>query len=302
MSPVVLSEPTVLSDVYVSSLVNETYRHLEATSFGILNRLTGYIGDDATELVVDFDTAKAIRPNAYLCIDAEVMYVWNYDEATRTATVQRAMLGSRAVAHTAGALIQIQPRVSTFDVLTQLAHEIRSWPPALYQIDTLEITRSSLARAYDLAGAYDAYRVLEGRHTSTASTSPRTVSFHVDFNADITTYPSGKAIIFTDPMSTGITEVVFARPFTTDPFELDTPLSQIGITETMRDIPVLGAAARLLREAPRTDIQRQGQSRLAEEVPPGHTGSTRTALRREADNRIHQEIARLRERYPQRRQ
>lgn len=285
----------------LAALVEAVFTHLEPTSLGILNELAADVTADATTITVTRDTQAAIRAGAYLCVDIEVFYVWAFDEATKTATVKRGMLGSIPAAHNAGALVQIQARNTNFDVLKELRNEIRSWPPGLFRPQTATIGLGSLTRAYDLP-MLTGYRVLKARYTGTGTgASSRSAAYELDTNADTAVYPSGNAIIFNNAHANGTVIVTYGAPFVTDPWLLATSLNDIGLTPTMLDIPVLGAASRLLREAPRTDTRAQGQSSTDARVPPGYTGSTRTALRREADTRIHQEIVRLRETYPQRR-
>lgn len=301
--PLVLSEPPILdATVTVDTLVAEVYTHLEPSSFGYLNRLAEPVPTtDQTEFTFEFANQAAIKPGAYLCVDVEVVYVWDYDAVTGAATVQRGMLGSIPTDHDAGALVQVQPRVSKYDVVKQLRHDIRSLPPALFVVNTVEFSPEANVRGYELALA-NVTRILNVVETR-YSAAPRTVSgWRYDSNADIDVYPSGKALIFPWAFDTSsVVAVTYASSFDTSSFNLDTPLAQIGLSETMFEIPVLGAAARLVREAPRTDTRAQGQSRLAEEVPPGHISNTQRNLFKLRDDRIHQEIARLRERFPQRR-
>lgn len=300
MSPVVVGPANPDGVATVADLVDEVYTHLEPSSVGYLNRLTNAVDENDVTFVFDFATAAAIKPNAYLCVDIEVVYVWDYDAATRTATVQRGMTGSIAAAHEVGALVQIQPRVSRFDVVKQLRHDIRSWPPALFVAQTLELTQSSNVRGYNF-DADNVYRILDVRSTDVGD-SPRPVKgWRYEPDADTTDYPSGKAIIFLDGAPNRAIQVVYAAPFDLSSFAPSTTLDTIGLDPTMYEIPVLGAAARLVREAPRTDTRAQGQSRLAEEVPPMHAMNASKDLMRLRDNRIHQEIARLRESWPQRR-
>jgi hypothetical protein len=300
---VVLAPSTIDATVTVENLVNRVYTHLEPSSFGYLNRLASDITDITSEtLVVERDNqAAAIKAGAYICVDIEVMYVWDYDPTTKTVTVQRGMLGSVATTHDTGALIQVQPRVSKYDVLVQLRDDIRSWPPSLFVPTTAELTEGTTSRGYDLAGIGEVIRPLRVRVTDPSATSPHDASgWRYVANADPSDYPSGKALVFDNPATSAV-QFVYAAPFDTLVFDLDTPLAQVGLTEHQYEIPVLGAAARLVREAPRTDTRAQGQSRLAEEVPPMHLTNTSKSLMKMRDDRIHQEIARLRETYPQRR-
>lgn len=301
--PIVLPAPEVTDvptdDSTVAHLVEAVFTHLDSSSFGLLNKLSTDI-DDAVE-TVSFVRANqaAITPGAHLCIDVEVMYVWDVDEVAKIATVERGMLGSARAEHDAGALIQIQPRVSNFDVFKELRNEINSWPVALFRDVVVPVSVGTSTRTYELAVA-GAYRILRADYRA-VNVSTRGVSWRDNFKADTAIYPSGKTITFDTSFSAGNVDVVVATPFATTPWALTTTMTEIGLTASMLDIPVLGAASRLIREAPRTDTQAQGQSRLAEEVPPMHRANERTRMRREADTRIHTEIARLRDKYPQRR-
>lgn len=300
--PIVLLDPPLVDPTLtVETLVGEVYTHLEPSSFGYLNRLAEPVENVAQDtFVFEFNVQAAIKPGAYLGVDLEVVYVWDYDQATKRATVQRAMLGSVAAAHDAGALVQIQPRVSRFDVVKQLRHDIRSWPAALYVVDVVDFEQSTLVRAYDFdVPAFT--RILDVLSLDPSGTWHRAPGWRFEPSADTTDFPSGRAIVFPSASTGRQVRVIYARPFDTSSFGLSTTLASIGLTDSMLDIPVLGAAARLVREAPRTDTRAQGQSRLAEEVPPMHLMNTSKDLTRRRDDRIHQEIARLRELFPQRR-
>ena len=81
-----------------------------------------------------------------------------------------------------------------------------------------------------------------------------------------------------------------------------TMVTDLGMPERMRDIPVLGAQARLmaLREPRRGFYESQGQPRRAEEVPVGAQTASARSLMALRDGRIQSEAALLMSQFPTR--
>ncbi len=100
--------------------------------------------------------------------------------------------------------------------------------------------------------------------------------------------------------SPGIEYITFGCLFnplstTTD----QTVTTTTGLEATALDLPPLGAALVLMsdREASRNQISAQGDTRRAEEVPPGSNAAMMASLARLRQNRIMAESGRLLERY-----
>src|SRR5690606_766429 len=131
-----------------------------------MNRLATTVNGTADAIVYEFD-AGGLRAGAYIEIDSEIMLVWDVDEVTKEATVQRGMLGSAAAAHTTGALIRVEPRFPMVEMMDEVMTEIRSWPTNVYARYAGLLDMGANARAIDvlgLSGVRDAH-LLRARHS-----------------------------------------------------------------------------------------------------------------------------------------
>lgn len=70
----------------------------------------------------------------------ELMQVTAYDDATLTATVNRGVLGTTAVAHTSGDVITLSPPFPRMSVMEALADNIITLYPKLYTVQTLSLS------------------------------------------------------------------------------------------------------------------------------------------------------------------
>lgn len=290
----------------VSDLISETRRHLGGSSKGLLNKLSADIASGATALTTTY-TASGITPNSYFAIDDEVFYTWAAS-GTTISDMQPGMLGSTQAAHTAGALIEVQPRFPQWFITRALQEEIMSWPSGLlFAVGTLDITLAVDQRAYDLTSiASSFYDVLSAEISPSSSDTSdkwKEVRFAVKRNFPTTTFASGTGIEFAD--SVGVTgqtvRVIYSKPFSIATWASSTSVeTTIGIPSFALDIAPLGAAAKLLatRDIIRTDTNAQGESRSATEVPPGFITSAARALKQQRDQRLYEASATLRSQYP----
>lgn len=300
--PVVLDQPTLSpATETVGGLIDDLARYMRAGVLGMLNELASPIDTaDVTTLVL----SHAEYPPAagsWIGVELEVMHVWSYNAATKTATVRRGMQGSTAAPHAAGALVEIHPRFSRFELATTLQQEIAGWPSSLYALGSYETSFGSSTRSYDFP--VDSFvRVLEVSYTPAGSYTPIDLrGFEVRRDQPDSVYASGQGILLPYAVS-GPGRILYSKDFTLTPWLETTLLSDVGLTQSMTDIPVIGAAARLMlaREAPRSDSYGEGQSRLADEVPPGSFLQNARELERQVDKRLAREARRLRELFPYR--
>ena len=105
----------------------------------------------------------------------------------------------------------------------------------------------------------------------------------------LTSIPSGTEIEFT-----------YKAPFTLATSLADDPVADCGLSDSMLDIPSLGAAVELLQttESRRTQITAQGDSRRPEEVPVSSNSSIAGQLQRMYKSRVQEEMSRLVTRIP----
>jgi hypothetical protein len=95
-------------------------------------------------------------------------------------------------------------------------------------------------------------------------------------------------------------EFTYRGSFTLATSLSDDPVADCGLTETMLDIPPLGAASNLLRttESRRTQISSQGDTRRPDEVPVSSNSSIASQLDRQYRDRVQEEMIRLVNRIP----
>lgn len=285
----------------VSQLIEETRRLVYGTSRLALNRLAGGgIDANATGITVEFDTQDIVR-GAMISIDDELMWVISSAPAAKTAVVIRGWLGTTAAAHTAGAVVEVNPRFPRPYIKRALQQEIDSWGSRLFKVTSGNISISSTTRIYDLGvsnfiSVIDARVAYPGR--TTRSNPYRWVVLR---DMDTSEFPSGSAIeLLGDHPSSGTLRVKFAQEFDVSTWADNTDVETLGLSTSMCDIPPIGAAWRLMstKEVGRTNLTAQPEPRKAEEVPAGHMSSVAAQLKKLRDDRIEEERWTLMQRYP----
>jgi hypothetical protein len=291
----------------VGELIEETRRFLQGTTRGSMNTLATTVNSSTTAIVAVSDLANAITKGAFITIDDEIMYVADTDEATKTSTVIRELLGTTAAAHTAGATIYVGTRFPTPLIRDALAAEIASWPKTVYATDAVTLSVASNTLGVNLLGVpaefYEVLNVLRKPVTGAQAYSPFSTSwarlgYRVEKNMDTAEFASGAALFLEESHAGGFTvRVVYSRPFVLDEFDTDATelVDDVLLSQSMIDIPPYGAAWRLLsgREVLRTALEAQGESRNAQETPSGATIRAASAFEAFRDKRLSEEAEKL---------
>lgn len=288
-----------------ASLIADTRRHLESYHRGPRNLLAASVDADDTSLSFTYDIEQ-IQAGAYLELGLELVYVWSVDTASKTATVQRAQQGSTAASHAAGTQATVNPAFPDFAVFRALNDELRSLSSpvnGLFAVRSLDLTASPVTGAYDLTGATDVLEILQVRHQHPGTAQWSTLSNYELTHGAGSGFASGTSLTFHDGLHTGRTvRVLYKASF--DPLVnlTDDVESVAGLPEAMHDIPPLGAAMRLVapREVRRNQIESQGDSRRAGEVPAGAIQSSMRGLAALRQQRITEQAAVLAQQYPDR--
>jgi hypothetical protein len=283
-----------------SDVIAEARRFMLASGRQELNRLTGSITNSAATLTFDFP-AGSIATGALIAIDLELAYVWSV--AGQVATVQRGMHGSTGAAHTAGALITVNPLVSDFWIFTAVNDELSSLSSAAINIyRTKTITRTAtVASSYDLATDVMSVLAVQWNDYGASQDWPRIRRWDVLPNQDTTVFPSGVALQLYAPPPVGRTlRITYAAAFSPLATLTDDVQAVSGLPASCNDIPAIGAAARLLtaREARRSALDAQPDPRQAADVPPGAARSAAAQLFALRDRRIKEESARFSSSWP----
>lgn len=211
--------------------------------------------------------------------------------------------GSPQGAVAAGDMVYVRPRMTNWYAFNALNDQLKSlsspsnglykigtWVADVdptyqtYPVPTAAADMTSLARVrWRVPGTTDVWTDLAPRHYRWVySTEQNVVRI-------LLSIPSGTEVEFT-----------YRAPFTEATSLDDDPVADCGLSNTMLDIPVLGAAIEMLRttESRRTQISTQGDSRRPEEVPVSSNSAIAGQLQREYDRRIQDEMSRLVARVP----
>lgn len=281
-------------------------RHLAGTEAAPLNALAVALTASDTSVAFSYEV-DTITAGSYIAIEDEILYVW---EATGlSAQVARGMLGSTAVAHAVGTIVEAPTRFPIPRIKDTMVEEVRSWPDNVYQV--LGVTASwpqdSSLIDPDLADTdfIHILDVLVGPTTWTTGDRWKHVRFDVHRQVDtVIEGIDGETVIQVldnYPDCDRQARILYAAPFTPDDSADDTNVvNEWGVPTSAIDIISLGAAARLLlaSESVRLETDAMQESRQAEQVPPQALTQAGLALWRIRERRLGEEAMRLRARHP----
>lgn len=282
--------------------INETEQHLGIAG-GKLDKLAAAMSDTTTgSLTVTYGN-QGIEEGSVITVDLEVMYVWAFNPTTKVATVERGFAGSTAATHLVSSLVFVNPVFTKFAIFTALNQELESAASAgLFKMSTVELTFLSSAAMYDLTSVTNIegiYRV-DARYTELTDDWARIHRWTIARDQDTDDFPSGLALAVFDGGQPGQPVRVQYKSRFTALTSLASTKASTNLPSSAFDIPPLGAAARLVetREVPRNDIVSQGDSRRADEVPPGAVRSAAAGLWARRNTRLAEERTALLRRYP----
>lgn len=286
----------------VSELIEETRRILFSGQREEQNKLTVDIGPLDTSILVTYDTGSIDR-GSKLSIDLEDIYVWGKSSQTITP-VDRGQFGSTAASHSAGNIIHVNPKFSNFEIFNAINDELTSLSAAangVYNPFTLTIPYLSNAITYEFGE--EVIDVLDVRYRLPGSPATWLVSHDWEYTRGLgDEFTSGRTITVRDAYPGQDMAVTVKLPFTTLPRSMTANTTTYSIPETVIDIITIGAAWRLVstREVKRNFDEVQGDTRRAEEVPPGANLGAARELARIRQQRINEEASRLSQLYPSR--
>jgi hypothetical protein len=203
----------------------------------------------------------------------------------------------------AGDMVYVRPRMTDWYAFNAINDQLRSLssPDAgLYRIGTW---------VADVDPTYQTYVVPDAALTMTNIIRvrwrwPGTTDVWTDmaprhYRWNYSTVQNVVRLLISIPSGTEI-EFTYKAPFTLATSLADDPVADCGLSDSMLDIPSLGAAVELLQttESRRTQITAQGDSRRPEEVPVSSNSSIAGQLQRMYKSRVQEEMSRLVTRIP----
>ena len=288
----------------LADLIEDTRRHLYSGRPETLNQIAAC--DGSTTTVTLNRTLSNVAAGTILSVGLEAMHVWSVtDQQAGTLEVLRGHLGSTAAAHGENEIVRVAPMHTDFAIFRALNAEIAALSGAgIFRMKTLDLTTSTDgSRTYDLAtDVLDVYDVRADPDIA-ANTWPSVSSWTWLPDMDATEFPSGRALRIDS-------SVPWDRPLRVVYKAALAPLETLaddveavgGLRASAHDIPPLGAAWRLTApaEVERNRTDRQGDSRRAEEVPPGAKLRSPLGLQQVRQQRIAEELLLQQRLYPSR--
>ena len=271
------------------------------------NKLTTTINDSIQTITFDYDLA-GLSDGSKVSIDLEDMYVWSANTSSKTASVQRGDFGSTAAAHTAGAIATINTRFSDAQILRAVNDELAALSSpsnGLYQMKSVDVTYSASVNGYDMVGATNVLSIWQLRYKATGPEKdwPLLASTLWKHQRDLSTseFASGQAVFIHDYAQPGnAVRIWYRAPFTALTATTDNVATVAGLHAEAHDLLSIGAAIRLTagREIKRNFDESQGDTRRADEVPPGAQLGGMRALMAYRKMRLGEEAQRLANLYP----
>ncbi len=256
----------------------------------------------ATTINLKYQT-DGIRAGSYISVgDAtqgyETMYV--HSRNGEYATVMRGVDGSTIPdTFDAGTLIEVEPRFTGHQILEAVRDALRSLPPNLYGISTLETTVTTTGSAVNFDISSTGYLHVLQALRSPRSQRDRWIKANVKIYSDSNTtdFASGYSLVVQEGLEKDVTiRVTYAHPFVDGTLDLDTDLvTTVKMQSQMQDIPALGAAASLMLadESTRLDLHAAGDSRGDAALNAGDRTQYSRNLQFQFDRRVSQEARRL---------
>ena len=284
------------------ALLNRVSRQLLSGTIEERNKLAATVTSSDTSIVLSYDLA-GLRSGSVFEIDSELMYIWVAESGSKTLTVERGYLGTTAVAHTAGALVILNPRFpqqQLLDALNQDIDDLSSPLNGLFQVVTVNITYNGSDRQTNLTNATSVIDLIDVRLRYMNDDFVTIRGARLARDLPTADFASTFAITLDQAVMNGTLRVRYKAPFARVATTSDN-IQTVGLVPlSMEDILEYGVMSRMLatREVKRNFIESQGDTRRSEEVPAGAMSSSVSNILRIRRDRIIAEAAKLSRQYP----
>ena len=287
----------------IKDMVAETRRMAYGSMSEQLNLVGAAAAAGATSIVLDMDVT-GITPGMLLSTGLNVFYVRGTEPSTKTVFVIPGIDNAPTAAVAVNDFVYIKPKVTDwylFELINTEIIRLSSPENGLYRIDSWTVDVDPTYQTYEIptADAASLIGVLRVRYRM-----PGTTDVWMDVSAKS----------YTVQMNDGVSRIRLLRniPSGTEinfqykaSFVKGTSLSSnaatvCGLTDTMMDIPPLGALGTLMRttESRRNQVQQQGDARTAAEVSSGRNLTSGQYTDRDYKTRVQEEYIRLVQRVP----
>lgn len=280
----------------IAQTVGRVQRLLHSNTRTELDVLAAAITDTTTPTIAVTYVADGIRNGSYISVDYETMYIHSTNDSN--LTVQRGVQGSTAATHLINAQVDVEPRFSNFQIFEAVKDTIRSLPENLFGVSTQSVSYAGTAgdRAVSATLSNGFTRILKAVRTPRDARDRWT-----KVNVRVQEYDGDYEVILQDPPEKAIdVRITYGHPFVTSSLLTTTNLvSDIKMSESMQDIPALGAAAALVlaEESLRLDSHGAGDLRSEQSIDVGARARYSLMLQAQYERRVSQEARRLMAQY-----
>ena len=286
----------------IQDLVNDVRRRAYGTMTENVNLVQTSASAGQTSLQLELGV-DGIQRGMLLSSGLNVWFVKGVYSTENTVFVVPGYDGSQQNAVSAGDIVYVRPRVTdwfTFNALNDQLRAMSSPDSGLYKIGTWVAEVDPTYQTYDVpAAAADMVNLLRVRWRWPGTPDVWSDLAPRHYRWIYSTEQNRVRLLLSIPSGTEI-EFTYKAPFTLATSLSDDPVADCGLTDTMLDIPVLGAAIELLltTESRRTQVSTQGDSRRPEEVPVSSNSAIAGQLQRMYKSRVQEEMTRLVTRIP----
>lgn len=282
-------------------LIDRVNSELLAGTVEERNKLAASTDSSQTDIEMTYSLGS-LRENTVFQIGTELMYVWEVNTTSKTATVDRGYGGTTAAAHTIGDIVTVSPRFPRHQILNGLnadLADLSSPMNGLFQMKTVDVSYNGSDRMVNLTGVTEIIDLYDVRYRYLNDDYPIVRNVRLLRDMPVSDFASGFVLAFDAPVRAGSVRVLYKAPYTAFTTEADT-VADAGGTASLDDLLILGAQIRVMagREVKRNFTESQGDTRRAEEVPAGAVGGSILNLQRLRRDRIQAEAARLNRQYP----
>lgn len=286
----------------LAQLVNRTQRQLLSGTVEERNKLSGSLTATATSVVFQYEL-NGIRAGSIIQVDSELMYVWEVNTGTKTATVERAFNGTIAAAHLTSAYVIVNPRFPRHQIIEAINDELSDLSSpmnGLFRVKSIDINYNGSDRMINFPVIEDVIDLTEVRIRYLSTDYLKVPKVALTRNLPTSDFGSGIALTINQQVRSGILRVSYKTGFGRLVNESDDVQAIAGFPLSAEDLLVIGAQIRLVspREIKRNFTESQGEPRRAEEVTAGSVSSSINNLLRMRRDRITAEAAKLNRQYP----
>jgi hypothetical protein len=285
-----------------SALLDRVNRQLLSGTIEERNKLATTVSSSDASFVMTYDLG-GLRAGTVFEIDSELVYVWEATSGSKSVTVERGYMGTTAAAHTAGAIVTLNPRFPKAQMLEALNQDIDDMSSplnGLFRVVSTDVDYNGADRQINLTGATSIIDLLDVRLRYLATDYPVIRKVRLQRDLPTSDFASGFALVFDESVMAGTLRVRYKAPFVRVSTISDSLQSVANIPVTMEDILEMGVMSRMLsmREVKRNFIESQGDTRRSDEVPPGAMRDSFSNILRLRRDRIIAEAAKLARQYP----